>query len=47
MLPVPLHARYHGQGEGREAEAVAAPGSAGQGAQVKMNLDRCVDLSTS
>merc|ERR1711884_411999 len=45
MLPVPLHARYHGQGEGREAEAVAAPGSAGQGAQVKMNLDRCVDLS--
>ena len=45
MLPVPLHARDHGQGEGREAEAVAAPRSAGQGAQVKMNLDRCVDLS--
>ena len=44
MLPVPLHARDHGQREGREAEAVAAPGSAGQGAQVKMNLDRCVDL---
>ena len=47
MLPVPLHARDHGQREGREAEAVAAPRSAGQGAQVKMNLDRCVDLSTS
>merc|ERR1712039_779301 len=45
MLPVPLHARDHGQGEGREAEAVAAPRSAGQGAQVKMNLYRCVDLS--
>merc|ERR1712117_746344 len=45
MLPVPLHPRDHGQREGREAEAVSAPRSAGQGAQVKMNLPRCVDLS--
>merc|ERR1739842_179495 len=34
LLSVPLHPRDHGQGEGREAEAVFAAWSSGQGAQV-------------
>ena len=34
LLPIPLHPRDYGQGEGREAEAVVAARSAGQGAQV-------------
>ena len=29
MLALPLHLEDHGQGEGREAEAVSAPGPAG------------------
>ena len=34
LLSVPLHPRHHGQGEGRETEAVLAARSSGQGAQV-------------
>merc|ERR1712037_261421 len=34
LLSVPLHPRDHGQREGREAEAVFAAWSSGQGAQV-------------
>ena len=34
LLAVPLHPEDLGQGEGREAEAVAAAGPPGQGAQV-------------
>ena len=34
LLPVSLHSQDHGQGEGGEAEAVAAPRPPGQGAQV-------------
>ena len=34
LFPLPVHPGHHRQGEGREAEAVPAPGSPGQGAQV-------------
>ncbi len=36
LLPLPVHTGDHGQGEGGEVEAVAAPGTAGQGAEVEV-----------
>merc|ERR1712241_1106920 len=40
LLSVPEHTRHHGQGEGREAEAVFAAWSSGQGAQVTQAAPR-------
>ncbi len=41
LLPVPVHPQDLGQGEGREAEAVAAPRPPGQGAQVERKPSLC------
>lgn len=42
LLAIPLHTGRVRQGEGREAEAVAAAGSAGQGSQV--DLTTCAEM---